>query len=55
MINAVRQGAEDMFENANNVHDQEYLAPDSQEVASPTQATLPELQRKRSSPAAIDP
>jgi hypothetical protein len=37
MINAVRQEAEDMFENANNTHNQEYLSNRDEETASSKQ------------------
>ncbi|KAH7386028.1 lipase/serine esterase-like protein [Pyrenochaeta sp. MPI-SDFR-AT-0127] len=54
MINAVRQEAEDMFENVNNAQGQDYLSAGSEEVASPTQPTSPGLTRKRSSRSDID-
>ncbi|KAJ4376193.1 hypothetical protein N0V83_001474 [Neocucurbitaria cava] len=41
MINAVRQEAEDMFENINNAQGQDYLSAGSEEVASPTQPSSP--------------
>jgi hypothetical protein len=41
MINAVRREAEDLFENVNNTQESDYLTPTSEEVASPTQHSLP--------------
>ncbi|KAF1849410.1 lipase/serine esteras-like protein [Cucurbitaria berberidis CBS 394.84] len=54
MINAVRQEAEDMFENVNNAQGQDYLSAGSEEVASPTQPTSPGLRRKRSTRSDVD-
>lgn len=48
MINAVRQEAEDMFENVNNTQDQDYLSAGSEDIASPTQPKSAALRRKRS-------
>ncbi|OAL48895.1 lipase/serine esteras-like protein [Pyrenochaeta sp. DS3sAY3a] len=54
MINAVRQEAEDMFENVNNAQGQDYLSAGSEEMASPTQPTFPGLRRKRSSVSDVE-
>lgn len=49
MFNSARKEVEDMFENMNNAQEQEYLAPGSEELASPTQASAPQLLRRMSS------
>jgi hypothetical protein len=41
LLNSARREVEDMFENMNNTHEQEYLEEDSEEVASPTQPVSP--------------
>ncbi|KAJ4993313.1 lipid particle protein [Stagonosporopsis vannaccii] len=46
MLNAARREVEDMFENVNNAHEQEYLGSDSEELASPTQPTSPRFEHK---------
>lgn len=46
MLNAARKEVEDMFENVNNSHEQEYLGSDSEELASPTQPTSPRFEHK---------
>ncbi|KAH6625310.1 lipase/serine esteras-like protein [Boeremia exigua] len=46
MLNAARKEVEDMFENVNNAHEQEYLGVDSEEFASPTQPTSPRFEDK---------
>ncbi|KAF3034548.1 hypothetical protein E8E11_004124 [Didymella keratinophila] len=46
MLNAARQEAEEMFENVNNAHEQEYLGSDSEEMVSPTQPTSPRFERR---------
>lgn len=50
MLNAARKEAEDMFENVNNTHEQEYLGSDSEETTSPTQPTSPRFERKNPVP-----
>lgn len=50
MINAARKEVEDMFENVNNAQEQEYLASDSEEMASPTQPTSPRFERRNPAP-----
>jgi hypothetical protein len=54
MINAVRQEAEQAFENMNNGQGQDYLGVGSEEMASPTQPSSPGWRRKSSSKAGID-
>ena len=49
MINAARKEVEDMFENVNNVQEQEYLEVGSEELASPTQPASPKMHRRASS------
>ncbi|KAF3047109.1 hypothetical protein E8E12_011282 [Didymella heteroderae] len=46
MLNAARREAEDMFENVNNAHEQEYLGSDNEEMVSPTQPTSPRFERR---------
>lgn len=46
LLNAARKEAEDMFENVNNAHEQEYLGSDSEDLASPTQPTSPRFEHK---------
>jgi hypothetical protein len=46
MLNAARQEAEQIFENVNNAHEQEYLGSDSEEMVSPTQPTSPRFERR---------
>lgn len=46
MLNAARREVEDMFENVNNAHEQEYLGSDSEEMASPTQPISPRSEHK---------
>ena len=49
MINAVRQEAEDMFENVNNTQDQDYLSSGNEGMALRSQPASPRLRRRRSS------
>ncbi|KAF3009774.1 hypothetical protein E8E13_009765 [Curvularia kusanoi] len=46
MLNAARREVEDIFENVNNAHEQEYLGSESEELTSPTQPTSPRSERK---------
>jgi hypothetical protein len=46
MLNAARRGVEDVFENINNAHEQEYLGSESEELASPTRPISPILEHK---------
>ncbi|KAF2185725.1 lipase/serine esteras-like protein [Zopfia rhizophila CBS 207.26] len=51
MLNDVRREVEDMFENMNNTHEQEYLPAGSEDLASPTSPIhSPNLGRMNSSP-----
>ncbi|KAH7068208.1 lipase/serine esteras-like protein [Paraphoma chrysanthemicola] len=48
MINAVRQQAEERYEELNNAHESDYLAAGNEEMASPTQPTSPGFKRQDS-------